>query len=350
MEFKLLAAEQVKDGYDVFKINLNVSSKKIVFKERFFIKDFPPQLKTKKINRLILILDSKKASTVQSVITLKRPQMAAPVNENELDQMISKSFWNFLNRYRRWGAQKMEQRDSELILADVGIIGLKIGGQKVFNPLGFRGRDFSIFLKGTFVGREVLSWFDNLRSDCEVFIVEKGASFYNFLSKRHPFLAVCGDSETGIFALSGGDIFFRRKIDWGYKDILGEFEKNLSLNEETARRLMEPYLKGLISEKVRRFFSRIWQNQFDKFVKKLNLAKASFVFDFPLPAGERWTERFQSRSFSPAAYLIENGFKLEGLTARPTVLASLLDSYRRPEYNHLNQMLKRRARWLIPNF
>lgn len=301
-------------------------------REKFFVADVREFKKPwRKINHLLLILDWRHAATVQSVIGLRRPQAAVAINEGELDQLIFKAFWEFLNRYRNWSAQKLGLRDADLILADIGILEVRLGGKKILNPLGFRGSDFVVRLQGTFTSRTALGWLDYLRDRLKGFsIIENGGLFYGALSKGLPAVVFCAEDRTAVFGLKSQEISFRKEVQWGYGNILQEVARIFNLDGETASDLMERYAVGEVSDRVARFFSQLWQRQFRKLGRGLGRAPAYFVFNFPLPLQEKWAQRFRQLSKEEA-------------------VASLLDNVGRPEYNYLNQMLKRRARWLIPH-
>ena len=135
---KTVAGENSADNFDFFKKSL---------------KRFGNLNKYK----IIVSLDSELASTVYSSISLVRNNAKDPIDEADMDNLVSQAVWKFFDRHRARVAQKLGVNDFDVLLTDVRIDGIKLDGHRVINPLGFKARSIEIQLGQTFTTRPLIN-------------------------------------------------------------------------------------------------------------------------------------------------------------------------------------------------
>jgi len=131
---------------------------------------------------------------------------------------------------------------------------------------------------------------------------------------------------------------------------------------------MERYINNQLSDRVARFIDRLLGEEFKKFLENLERfysKKAAghrpivhFNFRFNLPAYSSWLQGFRGQRILFDELAAEQGFKIvhhrrgwvrDFLKTNNSILALLTHQYSYPQYEFLNQLLRRRAKWLIPH-
>jgi len=105
---------------------------------------------------VIIALQEFEATTVESSIVFKRQSSKEKITSEELDGILFKALWSFINQHRAWVAEKMDGNELDLVLAHVEIGGISIDGRHIVNPIGLSGRVCTIQFRGTFVLRPIL--------------------------------------------------------------------------------------------------------------------------------------------------------------------------------------------------
>src|SRR3989338_8793274 len=106
--------------------------------------------------KIILSLDSDLAATIYSSVALVRENPRDPIDENDLDNLISQAVWKFFDRQRAKVAAKIGVNDFDVLLADVRIGSIKLDDHRVVNPIGFRARTIEVQLSQTFTARALI--------------------------------------------------------------------------------------------------------------------------------------------------------------------------------------------------
>ncbi len=370
-----LIVEQINDLYEVTQASRNVEKKNITIKKNFSVKNLDgirrPFGKTDKI---VFSLNSRLATTAESVITLKRSRPQEIINESELDQLIYQAFWDFLNRHRSMAAKKMATNDSDLISAYIQVREVRLGSHRLFNPVGFKGPEISFRLKGTFIPRTMLPILERFKNWGPIFVFERGSVLADALagidvSRRGSggFLVQADERESVVFRIGKEEQVFERIVEWGTDLLKREVAVNLEVDEETADSILRLHMRDMVSERVKRFLdSKILggldnlSRLLEPIKKKSKFSRFKFYFSFRMPvlsstgmAGKLRGEPVRiDEELERSEFTLTNGSgraDLDVLTHQST-LALLSFEYELPKFDFLNQLLRRRVRWLIPNF
>lgn len=320
-----------------------------------------------KCDRLVLAVSSRRATTVEGEIRMKRSHGEGVVDEGELDALLFRALWEFLNRYRAWAAKKMVANELDLVLANVEIMDVRLGSHRVFNPLGFSGKDFMVRLKGTFISRHLLPFLEKLKNKTnELVVVEHGSMLSNAISGPNDFIVYVEHGTTTVFASKEDERAFAGEYGWGTSSIAKSLMVHLAVDEVVADWILKQYKKNQLSERFKRLVERHTREEYEKLIKllvpfrsKSKHARSTthFHFRMDLPLLDSW---FMEPHSHLAGY--HEQLKLQGVRLgfskkirsfsplfNQTLLALLLHPHTYIQYSFLNQLLKRRAKWLIPS-
>lgn len=365
---RLLIVEEICGHFEATYAKIDPVQKKIFIRWR---KKFKHLLNLKEpifpIDKLILALNSSRATTIESLIYLHRPKPQEVINEAELDHLIFRGLWEFLNHYRSWAAKKMSVTDLDLVLANVEIRDVGLGTHRVFNPLGFKGEDFFLKLRGTFTPRSMLETINRFNDWAKELILVEDVGIVSAAIPEPTDLAVHADErKTIVFSLANEERVYAKEIPWGLANILSAINETFGGDEETARLILNQYLQNKVSKRfdhliqtaVNREFKTLLESLSSLYNKGRQKTKPNIHFNFRFtikpPAALFESSRMKLMNF--AKWLELQGYEIHvknedsfNLKTQQNTLALLMHTYHFPHYDFLNQLLRRRAKWLIVN-
>jgi hypothetical protein len=318
--------------------------------------------------KIIFSLGGQKAATAESVVAVRRSAPGERIAAEELEQLVFKALWEFLNRYRPWAGKKLKAPDVDLILSDIQVRDVLLNDRRIFNPVGFDGREISFRLRGTFIGRSVLPLVAKFRSWGPVAVVEGGSILTDAVPADGEWLALPDEASTPIYRRREEESAFEGEINWDIRRIAESIRREFLLEPEALPELFRRYERGEVSDKLKRLMDALIRNGLTELgdaahahaVKGHPASRPRVYFHLRLPLAPqaewlkylrgdilRLDERLERENFTIAVKAPAAGFS----PARDqATLALLLYSYDAPQYGFLNDVLRRRARWLIPNF
>jgi hypothetical protein len=322
-----------------------------------------------KADRLICGLDSVSATTLKDSIDVKRNQNGE-ITEKEFEHLIYQGLWNFLNLNRPWIATKMKTKESDLILAHIEIIKIELDHHSVINPTGFSGEVVSFYLQGTFVSHETMPFLRTLRSWSEHMIIcEEGAALaHNILGEETDIAAFCRENSTEIFLAGEQKIFYLDEIPLGMKHLASFIEEKFSVEESVAKELIVYYTQHGVSKHLEHLF----KERFNEFVSNLFIdiektlsknkklktetgkRKPMVHINFDNAISE--PNRLLNKTTRGTVNLLEQKLRHRDFIIMPeeertniSVIGLFLYPYSQKTLEFANQLLRRRAKWLIAN-
>lgn len=324
-------------------------------------------------HRIIVSLDSRRATTVYSSVSVIRESAKDAIDDADLDNVISQAVWKFFDRQRTKAAAKMEINDFDLLLSDVRVGTIKLDGHRVINPLGFKARTVDIQLGQTFTSRAVMNELrEALPIDNIHFIGEAGASWARVLQEADPknnfVLATIFDNELSIFASDGARLSHHRSHAWGRRNLLAVLTDALAVSPAVAEKLSAITVRGEASLALLKKLEVIMLEGSEDVAGHISTAltqtgvNAAYLHAFfPLPPA------FLSSSFRnklggtvklaavledmvSERYHFQVKYKKEAYRTNSfPVLASIIETTFLPHYAKISHMAKKRVRWLSPN-
>lgn len=313
------------------------------------------------IDRLVLALDSKRALSIDGLVRLKRTDPQEPITEAELDTLVFRGLWEFLNRYRPLAAGKLLVPEPDLVLAEAAIREVQIGPHRVFNPVDFKGETISFLFQGTFLRRSDLDSVLKVKGWArKISIVERNRLLALSLHSPAEVFLIVGERTTDIFAPLEGLLVRAKKIDWGRANVLSALSKFLSVDGETALKILDIAARGLASERMKRAVETVLRGEFgilDKlFARNFKTRRSTrrpaglYIDCFP-DVSDLSLGKLSFRLAYPGEYIEKSGYDV---IIKPSsdpgicksALALISYPYILPQFDYLNRILEKRAKWL----
>ncbi|OGY62776.1 MAG: hypothetical protein A2745_00685 [Candidatus Harrisonbacteria bacterium RIFCSPHIGHO2_01_FULL_44_13] len=336
------------------------------------IRKFLLKIKNLSKYRIILSLDSSLATTVYSSSALVHQHTKEPIDEAELDNLISQAIWKFFDRQRNRVAVKMKISDVDVLLTDVRIRGIKLDGHRVINPLGFQAKSVEFYLSQTFAPRAFIKELKEfLPEDRLLFVTEAGAAWSNVLLKSEEsgsFLLVnLFPEQTSLFHADDGRVCHWGHIGWGEKNLHSVLARHLAVSPETSSAIFKIYFENKGSPAFIKKIEKVLMEELRVLAKHLetatNKTDAKFVylnsfynlppvvfssgfrgvFDKPIRMDLASSDFFGEKLGIKVKF--KKGLKMNNKFA---TLATLLESHLSPQNDKISRMARRRVRWLLP--
>ncbi len=319
--------------------------------------------------KIILSLDSRLATTIYSSTPLVRQKPNEVIDEPDIDNLVSQAIWRFFDRQREKIAKKMGIEDTDVLLSDVRIRGIKIDGHKVINPIGFKAKSVEFYFSQTFVVRDLIRGLrEILPMDQVALVAETGTvlahAALKILAPEHLFLANLFPGQTVIYTASPGKLRYLDRYGWGQNNLISHLKNNLMLGPEITQTVIGLYnnnkasplflrrLENILIKELQFFFHGL-ESVVDRDQTKVYLNP---YFDLPAVT---FSQRCQARlgralKICPlSADLLSEKFGFEikfNKSAKVknllTVLAALSELSSLSQDEKLGHLVKRRVRWL----
>jgi len=330
------------------------------------LKKFHPSTKTK----IIISLNSNLASTIHSSISLVRNNANEPIDESDLDNLVSQAVWKFFDRHRGKVAQKLGVNDFDVLLADVRILNVKLDGHKVVNPLGFKARLVEVQLCQTFTSRGLINDFKKLLpAEYVELIAESGAIWTHIVHQNRKLpsflLASIFNQQTILFVNDDVRLTYHDSFEWGGANLVRILTDELKVDHDVSRAILERYISNDTSPDVARKLERLLMRELNllaaglgEAMKRSGVRLAYIYADFDLPP-VTFSNSFKNRfafsvkieplihSFISEHYNFDLKFnKRVNMRATFGIFASVLETTLLPYHASMSRMAKRRVRWL----
>ena len=309
-------------------------------------------------DKLIVSFPPGRATTVESVVSVRRTKTKEPINEGELDYLVFKGLWEFLNENRIWAAHKMRIADFDMILTNVEVSNVAVDGHNVVTPLGLEGTKVVFTIRGTFVPRSVLPIVESIRRAGHVVrIIEGMAVASAFIGDG--VVVHGGRRRTYVYSSDARGVRFRHQRRWGTRSLELAVSSSLGISQSNAIVILERYLTGRVSNRFNGVIAERIGRQLRKFsrvVQEVSSAKDVVRVNVPQVLYKQMSVKAGKIYYADVQKLLaDRGFRviMETGQSHPlddtTYLAYLGSALFSTHYGELNRILRRRARWLTHN-
>lgn len=290
--------------------------------------------------------DPKTTATIFSSEKVIRDHPTKALTPVELENYVSQAVWKFFNHSRSVAASRLEVGEMDLITTDVRVIGIKIDGHQVINPIGFTGRELEITLS--------VSMSKDVPSNGETHIEGGAVRAYMIAMLQGLEKAYYIESQEGlttVFVVDRGSVKHISSFDWGRKDVLFHMQDHFDLDEEHIWPVYRKYSTGEMSGSLSKRFDKAFFESFNGLVnavamiirndgalKKDPVPPVYINAHFDLP-DKVFKKRFNFDTKKPLRLQkIEENLDVEGF------LGDSSDSI----YEDLNEIARRRIKWATP--
>jgi len=300
-------------------------------------------------DKIILALQTENVVTMESSVPVFRVHQDDLINEGELDGLLFHALWSFLNKFRPFAAKKLNTSELDLVIANIAVFGVKLQGHNVFNPLGFSGKEIEFSFRVSFISRSLLPTLERIAKYSEIgpIVAERGTILAkNVTSKPGIFFDV--DTTKTFWYEIGNECGFSGSFNWGYLNLYSALGNVFGISSLYASNLISRFSSHRISLRVRGIIEKTIREEYKRFK---DCADISLKLEHhELLRGEGRIihfedERVLSIFSSDEIYKVSDASLFSGQT---TFLALVLFPYVHPQYEYLNQLLRRRAKWLVP--
>ncbi len=321
-------------------------------------------------HKIILSLDSGLATTIYSSVSLIRDNPRDPIDESDLDNLVSQAVWKFFDRQRAKVAAKMGINDFDVLLADVRIGSIKLDGHRVVNPLGFRARSVEVQLNQTFVVRDLINELKKILPVGSVnFITEAGTAWSHLISRvrqdEHFLVANIFKDKTSLFLGEGFRLSHRDNLAWGETNLIAALQEVLKVSLTVAAAIVQRYLAENVSpyfgKRIENFLMSelaAWVSGVDSALSRTEARLLYIHASFELPKAvfsPSFRDRFNATvriqalnsDFISEHYHFQLKYR-KGIDQRTgfAALAAVVEASFLPQYDKMSQMAKKRVRWL----
>jgi hypothetical protein len=359
---KYLVVEQLDSKFRVSSVFLSKSNELILLDSEE-IADLNNIKKTFSAPYVILALDSKHATTVEKEVTIGRLHPNREVTENEIDQIIFKVLWEFLNEHRNKAAKKMDVTDLDIVLSEIEIKEVFLGSKNILSPIGFKGEKVTFRFRGTLIPRSSLEYIESLRVFGHNLKAVERFAVVSSLSSPADFFVHSGNNSTEVFSITDKTLEYKEKYPWGVKKIVVPVSENFSINEDSACQILEWYFNGCLSENFSQAVKKKIKpalDELNKTVKSITKRrKVKIMVNVPKPFFEEALGEYnKAEYFDTIGALESKGFNVIikknskkdfFLNQNNSALVLAGSNLFSPHHENLNRMLRRRSRWLVPH-
>lgn len=294
----------------------------------------------------ILDLDSGSAATIFSFVEIIRDDSQEELGMIDLENYISQAIWKLFDGLRAETAERLGVQEADMVLTDARVMGIKIDGHQVVNPQGFTGKTIEILLGITMVRRDKFA--ENS------YLFEGGAVRAYLLAKKLDFADTIyvevHDDTTTMFSITPRGITYMSAFDWGGRDLINSIKNELDVQSFTAGGIYNRHANGNVSDHVSRRLDKIFYDALGEFVNGVTASIKSFL-------GTRNSNvpPVYLRTFFPIPESLHRKrfpFGDKRIRFMPSIgetdLQVFVDDEVHDTYMELNNLAKRRIKWLMP--
>ena len=307
-------------------------------------------------NKIILALEPRRVATIESSVCVSRVHPDSLIDEGELDSLLFHALWSFLNKFRPLAAKKLNTTELDLVIANIALFGVRLQGHTVFNPLDFSGKDIEFFFRVSFISRSLLPSLERIAKYSHIgpVVVERGAILASIAAK--PGILFVVDERDTFWYEMGNECGFRGSFSWGFGDIYKSLGDSFGVSPHYAHRVIERFSSHRLSLKTQGIIEKIIRDEYKKFRDCGNISLADEHHE--LLRGESRVIHFEDQMIS-SLFLSDERYKIadaipfafqDNSWSGDCSLSSSLVTFPfvHPQYEYLNQLLRRRAKWLVP--
>jgi hypothetical protein len=337
------------------------------------LKKFFSSLRIPKRGEVIIGLDAARAVTIPVSAELVRDNAKEEIRGEELANLVSQAVWRSLNRYRGLAAGRLAVADSDIVLANLRVLGVRVDGYRVINPLGFKAKRVEFEIEQVFTTRTLAEEIrEALRGrDAHAFILETGAALARLLSRSTEdgqFVLACMDENGSalyrisrrshyIGSISLPGLEYLGGLPWGNALVREAFASHFNIGSAVARDIVHAFCARDVSAHGERYLHKLFEDALSPLIHstKTKLKGKEMVYwnsyEYPLPDYAAKKEGLLMKGVNCLHFVDRLGFKIAVSRGKEATWRSavplFLDFYFFEEDYSLNVLANQRARWLI---
>jgi len=329
-------------------------------------------LKIPQASKVIILGDDKSVVTFPAWVSVTRNDVKKEIDSGELENIISQAVWKFLNHYQAKAVAKLNVLETEIILANIRILGVRINKHKVLNPIGFKANTIEFLIEQTFINRDLFRLIESKikpKSDIvfvsQIGVIESLACVHFFESEDKfnllrllPYNSLVLDiNPKARFQdnISDPIISLKDSKNFNHQNLLQGIKEFFDIEEATASKIYDLYIEGKASYKMMSFLKDLVHKEWQEFSKSIKYHLKSknknyILADYSLLSDCLIKEPPLFNVINMKDIIEKAGFNydLNNSISISTALSGLLGYHYSNREDELNKLAERRAKWLIP--
>ena len=206
--------------------------------------------------KLVMSLSGDLVKSLVTTVHYHRTRPEAPIDANELKNIIYKSQWKAFEQIRGLVAKEQEESQLGIKLINTTIVDIRIDGYKVNHPLGFQGGMITLSIFNAFAPLVHLGAMQALADDLGLDLTNIAAGPYaltkSLLVDNPEFSAIfidIGGGMTDIAVVNEGGIFGMQNFALGSMAYTKNLANALKVSPERAEQIKMDYSNGLLDKR-----------------------------------------------------------------------------------------------------
>ena len=288
--------------------------------------------------------NSQDISTTFYSEAILRPEKHLPITETDLENYVAESAWKAFDKSRAEIAKRLATSELNLTLREVIVVGMKIDGHRVLNPVGFSGKEIEITVlitvsKKSFMGAVVPNSYEGavLSSYTLTEESDNGTSAI--------YVEFSGD-KTNIFAKTPKKTSYIGSLEWGEKDLLKTIGDMFLADQDVSREILQRFLTNEVSDIVAEKISKVFYQEFKAFILSLSeLALKTTGLKKSELSGIFMNASFLPQDVYGRTFLFNSKrVRIKGISETAKAQDFLKDKVKL--YGNLNEAVMRRMKWV----
>lgn len=295
------------------------------------------------------ISETDKFATYFNSVNTIRKKRQTEITQTELENYVAESLWRAYDSIRREASARLNTPEIDLGICNIKIAGMKVDNHKVVNAVGFSGRAVQITFMITVCKKNHAEDSAGYYGSYDVGVV-KAFALGEKLKSNSLIYAESGEDRTSIFSSFSGKAFRITNCNWGIENAVSALGKVFASDDEEVNKLV--YLRlayGNVSAPISNKLQKTFLSSFKTLVNGLSKAvkgsapASSGIPDVVLNAS-LLPEFIQKKNFIFGRKKAKMKQGDESITDREAV--RFIKS-KESIYEDLNEVARRRVRWLI---
>lgn len=226
-----------------------------------------------------------------STMTHKREDADSKINVSEFRNIVHKLQWRAFAEVRKQLSEETGYPEIDVKLINSSIVGMRIDGYKVTNPLGFQGKEIEMSIFNSFAPLVHYEVLQNIADDLELellSIISEPFALSRCLDIEDGDLSSVfidiGGGVTDIAVVKGGSIMGTKMFGIGGRTFTKRLSVELNISFEEAEKLKHAYTSDKLEQKSKKIISNIINEDMEIWLEGVVLALSDFQQIDTLPS------------------------------------------------------------------
>ncbi len=242
-------------------------------------------------NQMVMGIAGEFVKGATSTITYVRDDFDAKINLSELRNIVHKLQWKAFAEVRKQLSEETGYPEIDVKLVNTAIVGVRIDGYKVSNPLGFQGKKVQMSIFNSFAPLVHFSALQGIADELEIDLLSIISEPYaiarsmdNESTNLSAIFIDVGGGTTDIALVQDGAIIGTKMFALGGRTFTKRIAIELNISFQEAERLKLAYARDELEKKSKKIIANIIKNDTDIWLEGVMLSLSDFKEIETLPS------------------------------------------------------------------